>query len=206
MGLRKRVPTRKKPTKKRRGFQWPWRSLAIPAGLVLLLAVGSLGFAATTEEHDSFCASCHTQPESTFYSRSQSGAPVDLATAHQAKAVKCIDCHSGRGVTGRLGAIMLGSRNALAFFTRTAQQPAPLTWPIRDNNCIKCHEDTLTRQDFQNHFHVFLFRWQAQDPQAAGCVDCHTAHTTTGSADTGFMTQDTVSPVCQRCHTAIRGE
>jgi len=48
--------------------------------------------------------------------------PVDLASAHKADNTRCIDCHSGKGVTGRIRAELLGAHNALAFYTRTAVQ------------------------------------------------------------------------------------
>ena len=39
---------------------------------VVALSAGGFAFAATQESHDQFCASCHTQPESTFVARSTS--------------------------------------------------------------------------------------------------------------------------------------
>lgn len=47
--------------------------LAVLLGLFVLgvvFAVGGFAFAASQETNDSFCASCHTQPESTFVQRS----------------------------------------------------------------------------------------------------------------------------------------
>ncbi len=192
------------PRKKLAKRPFPWSAIAIPATVVLVLVIGSFGFAASMEEKDSFCASCHTQPESTFFQRSQAGKTVDLATMHYSKAVKCIDCHSGAGITGRAGAILLGSRNALAYFTHTAKQPAPLTVAIGDSNCIKCHAEAVSGQpDLNNHFHLFLTRWQAADPNAASCVTCHAAHTTDGDAQIGYLNQANTEQVCQQCHQAL---
>jgi hypothetical protein len=106
----------------------------------------------------SFCASCHTQPESTFFQRSVDTQPVDLASIHKADNTRCIDCHSGKGVTGRIRAELLGAHNALAFYTRTAVQPAKLTRPIGDDSCLKCHQNVTTQRDRNNHFHGFLAR------------------------------------------------
>ena len=118
--------------------------LALLAFGVLMIA-GGFTFAATQESHDSFCASCHTQPELTFYQRSTDAQPVDLASFHTTKDTRCIDCHSGAGVPGRMGAEMLGAHNALAWYSGTAVQPAKLTSPIGDENCLKCHQDLLNR-------------------------------------------------------------
>ena len=186
--------------------KFPWLVVGIAAAVVILLAGSGLGFAASQEEKDSFCASCHTQPESTYYERSLAAAPVDMASSHHTtddQNSKCIDCHSGSGLTGRLSAMLLGAHNAFMFFTHTATQPAPLTIPIRDENCIKCHDNVAVQTDLSNHFHVFLARWQAADPQAAGCVDCHPAHVTGGDASQGFLQAATVEPICERCHAVL---
>ena len=160
-------------------------------------------FAATQEQHDAFCSSCHTQPESTFYQRSLETQTVDLASFHKVKNTRCIDCHSGVGVVGRIEAELLGAHNALAFYTRTAVQPAKLTRPIGDESCLKCHQDVAARQDMNNHFHVFLARWQAQDPKAATCVSCHQGHSTDGDSQIMFLNQAITQAVCEACHASL---
>jgi predicted CXXCH cytochrome family protein len=185
------------------------RNTVIALSVILAIAIvglaGSMVYAANQEEHDSFCASCHTQPESTFFGRAQASTAVDLASSHTSKNTKCIDCHSGPGTLGRVGAMMLGAHNALAWYTHTAVQPAQLTTPISDGNCTKCHPNVTDPSNTQEHFHAFLPRWQAQDPQAASCVDCHGAHITSGTADIGFLDQSRTEAVCQRCHNALGG-
>ena len=195
----------KKPAPKPRRWHIRWPIFAAVAAAALLVFIGTFTFAATMEERDSFCASCHTQPESTFYTRSQAGSPVDLATFHHTKSTKCIDCHSGAGTLGRLTAMMLGGRNAVVFYTGTAKQPAPLTFPIGNTNCLKCHAAVMnTGGGMNNHFHEFLPRWQAADPaNAATCVECHSSHTTDGQADVAFLNQARTADICQSCHTAL---
>ncbi len=114
--------------KRRKFILTPIMKVGIAAlGVAILLTASGFTFAATRETHDSFCASCHTQPESTFYQRSVDPQPVDLASAHTPKNTRCIDCHSGVGVFGRVQAELLGAHNALAYYTHTAVQPAKLT-------------------------------------------------------------------------------
>ncbi len=180
----------------------------VPAigGLVLLgvlLAAGGFSFAATQEQHDAFCASCHTQPETTYYQRALAAPPVDLASWHTTKEVTCINCHSGVGVPGRMSAELMGARNALLWYTGRATQPAPLTYPIGDANCLKCHGDVTGTRSQDNHFHYFLARWQALDPNAASCVTCHGGHTTDGLADIMFLNQAKTEGICQSCHNAL---
>lgn len=211
------MPQRKSPSKHRSGStrkaptrrfmprrRIPWMMIAVPIAVLAVFAIAGMGYAANMEERDTFCASCHTQPESTFFTRSTAGAPVDLASFHTAKNTKCIDCHSGAGITGRVGALMLGAHNAFAFYTKTAVQPAPLTNPIGDANCVKCHAETMQNTDFQNHFHAFLTRWQSIDLSAAGCASCHTGHNIDGNVQIAYLNQQTTEQVCQQCHNRLR--
>ena len=196
----------KKPVLLRRLPHLKWSVLMMVVAAVFIFIVGSFSVAASMEERDYFCASCHTQPESTYYQRSQEANPIDLASFHTTKQTRCIECHSGIGLTGRVSAIMLGARNAAAYFTGTAKQPAPLTVPVRDDNCVKCHASVYNATDFNNHFHNLLPRWQAADPNnAATCVDCHSSHTTDGDAQTAFLSQTRTDQVCQSCHQVLGG-
>ena len=174
--------------------------------LVWLLAFplvlgGIVGFSAMQfEDHDAFCASCHTQPESAFYKREAVSTPADLASFHAEKNTRCIDCHSSNGSIGRAGAMMLGARDLMAFVSSHYPQPAPLTRAISDENCLKCHAAITQTQDFSNHFHIFLAKWQSLDPHAATCVDCHQSHSTNGDASIGFLSKEVTVPVCESCH------
>jgi predicted CXXCH cytochrome family protein len=104
---------------------------------------------------------------------------------------------------GRVNAVSLGAQDAIKFVLHTAQQPAPLTVPISDVTCLNCHQDTPNTRNFDQHFHRFLARWQAQDANAATCVTCHTAHTTDGDARINFVQPQRAEQVCQRCHDAL---
>ena len=204
------MPTRQRPNYRSSTSiptpKWRWPIWAALAG-VLFLGVGGYFTTAHIEENDGFCASCHSQPESTFFQRTQAPA-VDLASQHHAKwATRCIDCHSGPGVTGRLAGMTLGARDLAAFVTHTDKQPAALTVPVSDATCLKCHADTPTTQNFQRHFHAFLAKWQAIDPKAATCVSCHGGHATDGDPKLGYLQQERMQQVCASCHKAagVRG-
>jgi len=166
-----------------------------------LALAGIVGFSAMQfENHDSDCAACHTQPESVYFQREGSNSPTDLASFHAEKKTRCIDCHSSNGSFGRATAMMLGAKDLMAFISKQYPQPAPLTRSISDKNCLKCHGDIAQRQSFNNHFHIFLAKWQALDPNAATCVDCHQSHTTSGDASIGFINKEVTLPVCESCH------
>jgi hypothetical protein len=100
---------------------------------------------------------------------------------------------------------MLGAKDLLAWTTGRAQQPAVYTRPIDDVNCLKCHADLPNRRDFNNHFHVFLSRWQAIDKNAATCVSCHQSHHTDGEVQLQFLNRTNTLNVCQSCHNTLGG-
>jgi hypothetical protein len=200
--------------------------LVAAAIAVVALSAGGFAFAATQESHDQFCASCHTQPESTFVARSTS-TPVDLASHHTTQNTLCIDCHSGPGVTGRMSAELMGAKNAFKWFTGTAVQPAVVNTPIGDPSCLKCHQNVTQRgytpqqpiavpggrsgegdeEGRTGHWHQFLTRWQSADPNAGTCVTCHSGHSTDGTAQNGFMNDPKVVATCDACHQALgRGD
>lgn len=213
MSKRSARPVKKSPPKK--VFPWPVVLIVVLVGL--LLPAGGFAFAASQEAHDTFCGSCHTQPESTYLERSTAAQAVDLASFHRGQETRCIDCHSGQGVGGRLQAELLGASNALKWFTGTAVQPAPLTRPIGDGNCLKCHQQVTQRGyvpknqtlrelgEAQNgHWHVFLSRWQAQSSSAATCVSCHGGHATDGDVKLLYLNETHTTTVCDACHQTLR--
>ena len=175
--------------------------IAIVIGALFVLGAASSVTAMTLENNDSFCASCHSQPESVFFQR-ESAAATDLASFHSTKQTNCIDCHSGQGlVPGRLDSLLLGARDLTAWIGGRSIQPAPQTTPIHDGNCLKCHSNIAATRTMNNHFHFFLSQWQAKDPQAASCVSCHQGHNNSTSDSTlAFLDKQATTQVCQKCH------
>ncbi len=191
-----------------------WRGLVLAGvGLLIVIAAGFLVFA-KVEENDAFCASCHSQPETIYFERTQSTNAVDLASSHamlaqhQAEAVstRCIDCHSGPGLVGRASAMSQGVHDAIRWVSGTARQPAVQTVPIADANCLQCHMEVPQAADFDSHFHRHLARWQQVDATAATCASCHTSHTTDGNAAIGFLQQQRTLTACDSCHKALKVE
>lgn len=186
------------------------RKIQIFAGVVIAgLVVFGLAIPLTAmqfENHNSFCASCHTEGEQTFFDRSVAATAVDLASVHDIKGqARCIDCHTGPGIVGRYGGLMAGATDLISFFSGHYPQPAALEEPYPDANCLKCHASLTQKQDFNNHFHVFLSKWQAIDKNAATCVSCHLSHDTKGDVTIGFLNKETTVAVCQKCHSAVGG-
>lgn len=190
---------------------WSNRRIQIIAGSVIAAFI-VLGLviplsAMQMENHNSFCASCHTEGEVTFFNRSTAASPTDLASIHDIKGqARCIDCHTGVGIVGRYGGLMAGATDLVSYFSGHYPQPAALEQAYPDANCLKCHASVSTKQDFNNHFHVFLPKWQALDPQhAAHCVDCHASHDTKNDAGTVFLDKAATVKICQSCHATAGG-
>lgn len=202
-----RVRRKVRPQQPRRVHlrQMKWLIPVLTGLAFFLIASSSFLFSVHSEENDAFCASCHTQPETTYYERTLAASPVDLASSHHAKntPVKCIDCHSAPGLTGRISAVSLGASDAIKWYAGSAIQPAPLTVAISDANCLVCHQNTVVTTDFNMHFHRFLARWQRADSNAASCVSCHTAHTTDGDSSIGYLQAQRTTQICQDCHRAL---
>lgn len=154
-----------------------WLFLALP-GLALILfglAGGGYLLASALEEHDTFCISCHTAPEITYFNRAyialdhpELPAP-DLSTAHYTAAqaagdapFRCIDCHRGdSSVLHRISAILLGARD-VGTFVLGRENPAvekfrtSSAW-LANASCSACHAESLVRLDgINNHFHSYL--------------------------------------------------
>lgn len=190
-----------------------WLIVMFVIGAALIVGVGGLYTAAKIEENDAFCASCHTRPEVTYYARSveaRVGKPVDLASAHAAvpQAVRCIDCHSDEGVRGRLGALMLGAGDAARWISGTSREPHVTTAPLGDGHCLKCHTPVLADESFDGHYHRLMPRWRelaaAQGAPYAGCIGCHSSHTTDGNAQAEFMRMQRTQQVCDQCHVVMK--
>jgi hypothetical protein len=173
-------------------------------GLVLVFGLAIPLTAMQFENHNSFCASCHTEGEVTFFDRSTVALPVDLASIHDIKGqARCVDCHTGPGIIGRYGGLMAGASDLVSYYSGHYPQPAALEEPYPDANCMKCHGNIAANQDFSNHFHTLMFQWQSVDPaHAAHCVDCHASHDTTNDAGIVFIDKAATVKVCQKCHAA----
>ena len=172
--------------------------------LAPIIAIGGLAFSLNLETQDGFCASCHTEPESTFYASSvdRSGDPANLASSHAQKdpSVHCIDCHGGLDPLPRARTfVSIAMVDTLRFYSGHYSQPAKLTSPIPDQNCLHCHRSAVQAPGFDNHFHNML-----SDPAAPqiACTDCHPGHQE-ASASEKYITRRVVYPHCNDCHTKM---
>ena len=187
----------------------PFR-LAAACGLLLLVVPAGTG--AVLEEHDPFCAACHTQPEVEYLERSLAPAS-DLASTHAGAGTGCIDCHSGSGLTSRVGSLAQGASDLAAYLSGNYAQPSVTANPVGDEGCTKCHRQPsvggLTEAELSSshyHFVEYTTEWtERQPPPSGACVACHSAHAQGTSASQGFRIAAQVNASCEACHEALSG-
>jgi len=181
---------------------------------LVVLLFGGAGVSLALENQDSFCASCHTEPETRYYQQSLATDPKTLAAFHTEEGmdgVACIDCHSGGGTFGRVEGLVQGADDLIRYVSGNYSHPATTQNPLTDDSCLKCHDWVLdpnqsgSNQSKNGHYHVYLPKWHAADRNAARCVSCHTAHTN-GLVSLRFMSQGKVGQLCEDCHTALSGK
>lgn len=185
--------------------------------VVVAVAVGGFAYGYQLENNDAFCASCHTEPESTYYQRTMSDTGHDLAAWHSTEGVRCIDCHSEAGLTGRVGAMMVGARDMIAFRTGNYTQPATTTRPLGTSSCTKCHSfsffggeagegrsvDGVRGHDGHYHSGRLLAVWRARGGPVNACAECHPAHPASTLGD--YRNNSVINQGCDACH-AVLGE
>ncbi len=177
------------------------RRLGISLAIFVSILVSVGGVSIHLENHNAFCASCHTEPETTYYQRTLSPKSVDLATQHGENA-RCIDCHSGEGILGRMSSLALGAKDLAKFISRTHIQPAQLSSALGRGHCLKCHEAIASKVGFEDHFHS-LSALQENDDSQTTCVACHKSHSTQGNEEVGFLETGAVKQTCEVCHYDI---
>ena len=128
---------------------------------MIILAIGGVGVSLALENQDLFCASCHTEPEATYYQQSTQSNPGTLAAYHRQKQTACIDCHSGGGILGRSEGMAQGAQDLAAYLSGNYRHPAITTNPLSNDSCLKCHQDvTQSRRSgsraTNGHYHFFL--------------------------------------------------
>ena len=185
-----------------------WKRFALIAVIgigvgALLVGAGGTAYAIQQENQDSFCASCHTEPETKYFQQAMATPAVSLAAFHTSKSVRCIDCHSGGGPFGRVEGLTQGAVDLMAYNSGKYHSPAITLTKLGDASCIKCHSQTMSNRTFNNHFHIYLAQWQAVDSNAATCIDCHTAHPTNGDPTQMYLQVQKVQALCNGCHRTL---
>jgi nitrate/TMAO reductase-like tetraheme cytochrome c subunit len=164
------------------------------------------------ERNNDFCNGCHVEPDRPLHREIRrefdADSPRTLAGAHGSAHVwdrddpsfRCIDCHGGASLSGRARVKTLAAIDAFWYVTGRFEEPRHMDWPLRDEDCVKCHPtfdaDEALAQGSQR-FHSLAVH---NVDLAVRCVECHRVHEPARSADTHFLHADLVRGQCARCH------
>jgi hypothetical protein len=201
--------TRSSPGWDRREAKWLLAALAV--GLVAAPA----GFVASDriEQDNDFCNACHLSPGVPLHREIRSdfdAAPAaTLAAAHARAGVdqagakrefRCIDCHGGTSLHGRLRVKALAARDAFWYGLGRFEEPTSMRHPLWDEDCGKCHArfDELEPQEWETpRFHQLAVHNAAL---GVACVECHQSHERGGDPELGFIAVAHARAQCARCH------
>lgn len=181
---------------------WLW----LLAAALLLAAAGVYTAGAQTESRDAFCASCHLEPETTYYQQSlRPQTAVTLAAFHAGEGTRCIDCHSGRWIPGRVRAQWVGLHNLLSYRAGDFGQPSRTTRPLGDSSCTKCHSDLTWTSERPGHYHSPQLRrsWGQNGGPVNRCAACHSPHRTFDTHTAAFLDEADVEAQCDACHDSL---
>ena len=196
--------------------------LIVGGFIMILVSAGTVATAIHLENDDEFCATCHTEPEVSFVSRSQAETPIDLASAHALyeSAVRCIDCHSGPGTQGRVDALQQGAQDLFAYISGDYTDPAVVENSLGDEPCFKCHIQPSRAKPVDinaspqiiasnSHYHLVEYTeaWLGVNSNLDDtCGLCHPAHNNTTLPALGFRHMPSVNATCDACHLDLSGQ
>ena len=192
--------------------------------LAVLALVGSVAaplvwvFTDRLEQDNDFCNACHLEPDDPVHLdvRRDFDAPVaaSLAGAHGAARVegredgafRCIDCHGGESLAGRLRVKVLAAKDGFWYAVGRFEEPTGMRWPLWDEDCAKCHP-RFAEEEFHAwrtpRFHQLAVH---NAEPLVSCVECHLTHESGGNPDANFLHATSVRLQCARCHSEFEEE
>jgi predicted CXXCH cytochrome family protein len=192
--------------------------------LALAVLVGALaapgGFAVTDrlEQDNDFCNACHLAPGQPLHldiRRDFDAAPPrSLAAAHAVAgadhredgAFRCIDCHGGASLPGRLRVKALAAKDAFWYAVGRFEEPTQMRWPLWDEDCTRCHPrfDEGEAAAWQTpRFHQLPVH---NAELGVDCVECHRSHESDGDPEAFFVHAARMRAQCARCHAEFEEE
>ncbi len=185
------------------------RCVVVLAGLAVIASV-SLVTLAVKERDNTFCVACHLHDEK--FKRSTSVPFTDLTAPHDAKDVRCIDCHGGADTVMRARVWSLAALDTGKFLVGRYREPEDMKLPLRSKECTQCHTPilkhppvvTAEQEEAQegragNAYHAI----RPHDAVRMTCVRCHSSHTTDGDPKAQFIARKRVEPICRECHKTL---
>jgi len=191
------------------------RGLAFVALAVLGASLGAVGWAVTDhlEQDDDFCNACHVSADLPLHAGIRrdydARPPASLAGRHAAarlagpddRGLRCIDCHGGKSLAGRVRVKALAAKDGLAYAIGRFEEPEQMRWPLWDEDCLACHasfEAASEQAAGSPGFHALPVH---NVELGVACVECHAAHEVGGDPGAYFLHVASVRAQCARCHS-----
>lgn len=166
------------------------------------------------EAENDFCVSCHLDEATPLHDglkRDFDQWPARTLASKHAKAslqrehpmFRCIDCHGGTSLLGRVRVKALAAKDALVYLTGRFDEPKRMRFPLWDEDCRKCHTTYaagMGESEGATPFHALAVH---NAKLGVGCVECHEAHERGGTAEAFFLRADVVRAQCARCHSEL---
>jgi formate-dependent nitrite reductase cytochrome c552 subunit len=188
-------------------------------GALLAAAVaGPAGWVASDrlERDNEFCVACHLPDGTRLHAGKREDLgdwpPATLAAAHGMAGVRefdairpfrCIDCHGGTGVAGRVRVKILSAKDAFWYAVGRFEEPTAMRWPLEDADCRRCHarfDERGRAAGVDPAFHELAVH---NAELGVACVDCHLVHDEGGLADHDFLHPEHVRARCAGCHPEL---
>jgi hypothetical protein len=161
------------------------------------------------EQNDDFCNACHLGSGTPLHIaiRGDFGRipPVSLAAAHgsvpiDGRPFRCIDCHGGASLPGRVRVKTLAARDLLWYVVGHFGEPTEMQSPLWDEDCQRCHPgfDEPASEAWETpRFHELPVH---NVELGIACVACHGSHTDDGAPEAHFLSTSAVRGQCTLCH------
>lgn len=159
-----------------------------------------------------FCNSCHLPDGTPLHTEIRDDfdgrPPASLAARHadlmltsrpDSPSIRCIDCHGGVGLVGRVRVKLLSVKDSLQYLTGRFEEPEGMSWPLWDTDCRQCHQSFREKgEGFDGE--AFHDKQLHNIGLGVDCVECHTAHDAEGDPELWFLRAASVQLRCAQCH------
>lgn len=184
------------------------------------LVLGPTGWLVTDalESENDFCTACHLEPgvplHKTIRANFDARPNVNLAGLHasvgaeaepgaanaRAREFRCIDCHGGVGLVGKVRAKVLAAKDAFWYVVGHFEEPERMSSPLVEEDCRQCHPSFAppARDAANPAFHALGLH---NVELGVLCVECHVTHGTGGLEDLYYLRPSHVRTQCARCHS-----
>ncbi len=173
--------------------------IVVASGLVAV----PLGWLASDEleSRDAFCVTCHLESGPLHDAKMhdyRSPEAVNLASLHRLAGdeFRCISCHRGASPLNRLRVKAVAARDAGMYLLGRFGEPDSMKHPLWNEDCVRCHSGY--DPSLEDAFHAIEVH--NRDGFEFDCVACHRTHGKGGAREFGFLLDEHLKPICQRCH------